>query len=149
MTRELKNDSPYLNFLCNPTILQNKHSSLNYQLPWPLQHSKGVSLCKSEITNLYSFTIMNKVNKVIASQVSSLKKLFKNLKLGFFSAFGSTNYCAAIDYRAKIKTNIEDSKTQLFKTIITVHLQAFSERFALIRTRNLGKGDACTDFILL
>ena len=32
---------------------------------------------------------------------------------------------------------------------ITVHLQAFSERFAEIRTRNLGNRDACTEFIPL
>ena len=30
---------------------------------------------------------------------------------------------------------------------ITVHLQSFSQRFAEIRTRNLGDRDACTEFI--
>ena len=30
---------------------------------------------------------------------------------------------------------------------ITVHRQAFSERFAEIRTRNLGNRDACIEFI--
>ena len=34
-------------------------------------------------------------------------------------------------------------------THITVHLQAFSERFAEIRTRNLGNRDTCTEFIPL
>ena len=42
---------------------------------------------------------------------------------------------------------IEQSSVQ--GDTITVHLQAFSERFAEIRTRNLGNRDTCTEFIPL
>ena len=50
----------------------------------------------------------------------------------------------------RINHSINQSKNQgINQSINTVHLQAFSERFAEIRTRNLGNRDACTEFIPL
>ena len=60
---------------------------------------------------------MNKIEQSNCSPVISLKDALKNLKTSFSSALGCTNYWAAIDYGANINTNIEDSKTQVFKTI--------------------------------
>ena len=85
---------------------------------------------------------------------ASLKRNLKMASGEYRRQWHKYSPLAVLNYYTTYHSSIGCEPSKVFHgrtphNVITVHLQAFSDRFAEIRTQNLGNRDACTEFIPL